>query len=275
MILPAIIVWVFALKCSADEIENVFLKLKYIFLLSVIYGLVQKFYGYLPQEMAWITNGIGMVGEAGYFVRPEDLRAFSFYAGVAEFGLISSIFLFISIKRTSVMLFIACFIGIIISGSRGMMVSIFIALNCSLLYRYFSPKKTVVFGFLLSIFIYIILAFILPMTRFVEGPYASRLLVYGTYGARVQVLLDFIGNLTLTNLLIGGITNNNVLDNFYLFLIDKFGLVFLVFFIIAMIRSSRSAIGVYVSTIVISYSLYADSMLSVYFVYPAFLFVFL
>lgn len=267
--LPALVVWTFSITLPYATVEQSLWRLRYLFVLSVAYAVVQKTFGYLPHEIGWIQSGIGAVRAEGYFLT-DEIRSFSFFAGVPEFGFFSAIMMFLAIHRRSVVIFVLAGLGIYLAGSRGVMLSTAIALFTLLIYRARSPRKTAVIGMLLAVAAYLALAIILPLTGFLEVKSdASRLLIYGTFSYRVSLLLELVAELNFANIWYGVRTGRQIFDNLYLTLLNDFGILVVVALFVWIWRRIRDRIGVFISVLVLSYCLYADALFSVYFLFNA------
>ena len=205
--LPCLFIWVMSPSLDCSLIENVFWKLRYVFIVTLAYGLLQKFYGYFPNELDWIYSNVGAVRMEAFFVTPE-IRPFSMFSGVPEFGFFSSIMLFFSIQKKSLIFFILSAFGIYLAGSRGIMLSTAVALSILLLSRLpitklIQPRLLFAAGIILSISCYIFLMLVLPSTGFLESKDdESRLLIYGTFNYRVFMLIDFFSSNQLDKLLV-------------------------------------------------------------------------
>lgn len=270
--LPLFVIWTFARNLHYKEVEDAFWKLRYIFFISLLYGLYQKQFGYLPNEMQWILKGVGSVGTEGYFTT-DELRPFSFYAGVPEFGFFSSIFVYIGIRRKSLLVFLLGLFGVFLAGSRGVLLSLGIALLMLLLEKRLTRRNVVLIGFATAIAMYCVLSLWLPTSGLLEdfGASDSRLMVYGTFNARVEMLLDFILRVDSANIWYGVGSKISVYDNFYLTLINDFGVFGLLAFLWYMVKSAKTSCGMFFCVLVLSYSLYADALLSVYLSYNTFM----
>lgn len=269
--LPALIVWTFSIALPYEIVERSIWRLRHIFVLSIFYGVFQKVFGYFPHEMEWIQSGIGAVREEGYFVTTE-IRSFSFYAGVPEFGFFSAIMMFLAIQRRSVVIFAFAVFGIYLAGSRGVMLSAVIALVALFFYREKSPKLTAGAGVMLAIVVYLFLAIILPLTGFLEVKSdESRLFVYGTFNYRVTMLLELVSEIDFANIWYGIRTERQLFDNFYLTLLNDFGIIAVLVFLVWFVRKVGDKSGVYIAVLVLSYCLYADALFSVYFLFNALL----
>lgn len=274
--LPILLMWVFSRYLSYTEVESAFWKLRYIFIASIAYALYQKQFGYLPHELNWIMSGISVVKEQGYFVS-EDLRPFAFYAGVPEFGFVSGIFAYIAMRRSSITYSLLGLMGVFIAGSRGIILSMCIALLMLWMEKkrpLYSKANIVWLAFALAIVAYLILSVWLPSTSYgnMEQDAESRLMTYGTFNARVITLLNFYGQLNISNIWFG-VGLNELFDNFYLTLLNDFGVGGLIAYLLYMINLAKTRCGMFFCVVILSYNLYADAMFSLYFSYNAFLFL--
>ena len=268
--LPMFFVWTFSRYTSCVLVENSFWKLRFFFVVSVLYALVQKKFGYLPHELGWIYSGLGAVRAEGFFVT-DDIRPFSIYAGVPDFAFFSAIVLYFAIEKRSYFFVGLGLLGLYLAASRGIIVSAVIALATAWLSRLYTPRRATIVGCIIALIAYLFLAVVLPLTGFLEAKDdASRMLVYGTFNYRITMLKDFWEQLDLFNIWYGVGSGKMIFDNFYLTLLNDFGLLGLAIFLISIIRAVSTKSGIFFSTLVLSYCLYADALFSVYFSYNAF-----
>lgn len=253
---------------------NFFIQNNFVFLVIVlIYGIVQKYIGYLPFEIEWIKTGLGTVREEGYFVT-KDIRPFSVFAGVPDFAFFVSLFLYHYLfinKKKIIGLFL--FIIIFFIGSRGVFVSVSIAILLTLLFKN-ENIYSIITGFVLSIIVYLILIFGGPLINTLLDNVVnenSRYFVYGTFNARIVMLEQFLNNVNIRNLVLGS-DKIFIYDNIYFHLINKFGfIILLIYLTFIFARNNNYRKNVYFKTILISYGFYADVILDFYFMYNYFI----
>lgn len=268
---PILFLLIFSESRTVSELSSIFWKIRALFLLSILYAAYVKIFGFLPYEISWINSGLGMVRAEGFFVT-EEVRPMSFYAGIPEFGFLSSIYVYFSFKKRSYIFFILGICGIYLAGSRGIMVSFVVAAAMAFLYYKYASKKLVILGFSCAVLMYLFFAIILPETGFLEvKDDTSRLLVYGTLGYRFSVLLDFFLLVNMENIWLGVGSDRVIFDNFYLTLLNDFGLIGLCFFLYWLISSATNSCSMFFVVLVMSYLLYSDALYSVYFAYNFFL----
>jgi hypothetical protein len=274
---PALCIFSLVFSLKPSRLLVILRSYRAVFVVSVIYAFYQKTFGYLPFEVNWISSGLGHVSELGYYVT-DEIRAFSFYAGLPEFGFISCIYFLFSIRARSFLLLILSLSGIFLAGSRGIILSAVLAF-----FLYLFKIKTInFFRPLLLLFLalgaYLFLALILPETGFLEAKDdAYRLLVYGTFAARYSLFIDFLSSYDFLSLMFGAHQTEVILfDNMYLTVLNNFGLLGLIPFLYWLFKlyafASSSRFTLFLIDLTASYMLYSDCLLSVFYLFVFMLF---
>lgn len=246
--------------------EKIISKSIIFFLIVSFYGISQKYYGYSFIENNWIKSGLSVAHEDSFFIT-DEIRPFSTFASIPEFTLFISVYLFYFTIRKNNPLIIFSFIMLYIAGSRGVIVSTLVAY----LFTFYIKKynfKFLFFSFLLSLLIYLLLIFIFPyiISPYIE--YDSRMLVYGTFNGRIELLINVFDQSSIYTLIKGSNTIHsnigNTFDNIYLMLITNFGIFGCIYFIYFFIKQKLDKKSFYFISIFIGYGFYADMVYSYY-----------
>jgi len=268
---PMLIVWLFSSTLPYHNVRSVFWRMRYVFLAAVLYGAYQKSFGFLSHELSWIYSGMGAVREEGYFVT-DEIRPFSFFAGIPEFGFFSAIMLYFALEKKSPLYGMIALTGLYLSGTRGVILSTIIAFIVLFFHRRISHRTLIVLGVVLAILAYVLLAIVLPTTGLLEAKSDnSRLLVYGTFGYRVTMLMEFWSEVNWSNIWFGVGVERNLFDNMFVSIVNDLGIFPLILLLIWIFRAAKERCGLFISVLVFSYCLYADALFSVYFAFNAFL----
>ncbi|ACH64820.1 membrane protein, putative [Aliivibrio fischeri MJ11] len=246
------------------EFDSFFRKFLVFFLVSFAYGAYQKVYGYLPFEMIWIRAGVGAVNEAGYFVN-DGIRPFSFYAGIPEFAFVCSIFGYWSFQRKQHLLCLVFFLMLFYIGSRGIIVSTFIAfLTMFILQKKFFGFRAVFVAFTLNIICYLMIFFAFPIFIKPLLVDAGRVAVFGTFNARVEMALELYSQFQFDYFWFGYDAFQATTDNMYINLFVNYGIFgFIGIFLLFKFFSFDKKSAFFVSSMV-GYSLYADTFNSIF-----------
>lgn len=243
--------------------------LTFLFMISTLfYGVYQKYVGYFPWDVGFLLSEFSSVDAKGYLAF-DDRRANGMMAGVPEATLFYLGVSHFFINSRKYVPFLLAIFGAYISGSRGVFVSFLLSsVFVGIIGFQISWRRIVSFMFL-AILVYLFLAFILPLTEFLALKNDSnRLLVYGTFGYRVSLLVTFISEFRIENVFSPLSTEVKFFDNFYLTVVKDFGLLggltFLVCVIVIIKSLTYRSSAVYLYTF-ISTLLYTDQVFSVYF----------
>lgn len=266
LFLPSLLIFVFLPLFYKVSYEYVLRKLIWFFYLSALYAIYQKFFGYTFIELNWIKSGVSIVSEKGLLFK--DIRPFSFFSGIPEytfFNVLYAYYFFINKKYKSLIFSI---IMIVIAGSRGVMLSAIISFLFLIVFkkRYWYHM---IIAFLFGLLIYIFLFFVLGnLLKEIESISESRILVFGTFAARVISALSYMSSLSNLDDILFGIkeySDVKVFDNFYIFLHVKIGLLGLIIFYGFFLKKRYSRKEFFFTIIFYIYSFYADVLMSMYF----------
>ena len=267
MYFPPLLILLFKPTFTKMDFYSILQKFQPILALILVYSLVHKLFGYTFIELNWIYSGLGTVNVEGYFVR-EDIRPISFLAGTPELTLLYSIYSFYYLKQKNFVLSIfMIFSSFYLAGSRGVIVSLLIALFVLWLSKD-GRKVSFRWALFLSVFFNILTYFLLV----ISGPFLlaissdSRMFVYGTFNARFEMLVAFYLKHKDTFFLIPS-PDIEVYDNSVLTLTSHFTIlsnVFLVFVALKFVKTERQLFSL---SILLGYALYADVIMGYYFLF--------
>jgi hypothetical protein len=243
-----------------------------LFWISALYGIWQKYSGYTPVEIAWIESGLGVVGAENYFLT-EEIRPFSFFAGIPEFGFFVVCYLYYFVSRRNWISVLCAVALLVLIGSRGLMVAAAIGAIAVLLHRVGpSVRASAFLGFCTAIAAYLVLAVIFPIVAQVEEE-TSRLFLYTTFQARVLAAVEFLQSLTLSNVWFGvghQFSDGLVPDNLYINFVNNAGLVGLGLFLLVLFRDCSSPRQLFFLVVLLAYGFFAGVIYSFYLMFNFF-----
>lgn len=242
------------------------------------YGLAQRYFGYNSFELAWIKSGLGVVGEAGYYVT-DDIRPFSVFAGVPEFGFFAVIFSYFFLYKKKYAFFTFALVLLLVIGSRGVILG---ALVSHIIIYLFKNKHTIglLVSLLASLLLYLIFPLIASFNLLIAHESSTRLLVYGTLNARYLSAIEYYNSFKIQNLILPLNLEQRikdlglVIDNTYLRLLNDLSVVGIVIMLILFISTVNSTRRLFFSSFFICYGFYAELNYGLYFMYN-FMFVYL
>jgi hypothetical protein len=245
--------------------ESLLHKSFYFFLLVSLYGLYQKYFGYTIFELNWFKSGLSFADENGFLLM-DDIRPFSTFASIPEFTFFISIYLFyFTLKKYNYLLFFTFFM-LYIAGSRGVIISTLISYFFTFYYKKYN-RKYLFYSFLISTIFFLSFIFIFPLI-FSQYDTNSRILFYGSFNGRVELLNEVLNNMNLRTLILGLNLNNSntsiTFDNLYLMLITNFGIVGGFYFLYYFIKQELDSKSFYFLSIFLGYGFYADVLFSYY-----------
>ncbi|MCL1160660.1 hypothetical protein L2728_01970 [Shewanella chilikensis] len=240
---------------SSLKFEDFIRKSLFIFFVFLLYGIYQKIFGYSWFEIQWILSDKGEVGALGFGLG-EVVRPFSVFAGIPDFTLLIAIFTFYFFKKNIFIAFLL-FCLMLVVGSRGVIVGFLISL---FVVEFFNNKSRLfkfgaVVGF--SFGVYALLIFLATYLWEIQTS-GFRLLNYGTFNARFELVLSFFDEMDLSIIYSGLGYGNQVFDNAYLSLLNDFGIVGVVFFILFLFSIAKTNIGQFTVYLMIVYAFFAD-----------------
>ena len=235
------------------------------FILVSLYGIYQKLFGYTAVELNWIKSGLSFA-EEGAFLWTDDIRPFSTFASMPEFTLFISIYLYYFKTKSKKLMLMFSFIMLYISGSRGVFVSVITAYTLVFVFKKFK-RNQLWLSFFASLSIFLFLIFLFPFI-FNTYEYSSRMLAYGSFNGRIELLtkiLDISSPLSiLTGLDLSSLNIDYTFDNVYVMLLAKFGLFGALYFILFFLKQDINRKSFYFLTIFLGYGFYADMIFSYY-----------
>ena len=247
------------------EFEKLLNKSFPFFIIVCIYGISQKLFGYTPIEINWIRSGLSFAEERA-FISTNDIRPFSTFASMPEFTLFIALFVYHFKVKQKKLLLIFAFIMLYISGSRGMLVATLTAYTFTFIFKMYK-RKHLILSFFASLFIFLFLVFIFPLVfdAFAES---SRMLAYGSFNGRIELLRSILDRSSLVTLFAGvnlsGLDVENSFDNFYFLLIANFGIFGGLYFVLFFINQKINRKNFYFLSIFLGYGFYADMIFSYY-----------
>lgn len=235
-------------------------------LLIILYGIYQKIFGYSPFEMGWIRSGKGKVGEEGLFLS-GDIRPFSFFAGIPEYSFFMCILIYHEIfirqkKITSICLILL----LLLMGSRGVIMGLAIALIIAL----FGGKIPKILRFIIATGVavgtYFILINLADILWLYEGE-GNRMLVYGTFNARFEIVSKFLEESTFSDMIFGVGIPFQTFDNMYISILNDFGLIGIILLFYLLYSVTRSHKAEFAIHITLVFGLFSDFVHSFFFMH--------
>lgn len=262
-VIPIVALLLFLPFFYRANVANSLKSFYFLFGLITLYALYQKIFGYTFIELNWIYSGLGTVGKEGYFVR-EDIRPLSFLAGTPELALFYSLFFYHFYKKEEPVLALFCIFMVFICGSRGVILALVISIFLLLIskhIKYFSRySRGITMPFLLNFLAYLALTFIGPLIAALSP--GSRLLVFGTFNARLETAIKFYLDNKDGYFVLPFSDTSIVYDNAYLSLVSiftVFGLIALFYFLN---KKANTEAKTFSLSLAIGYSFYSDLFLS-------------
>lgn len=236
----------------------------WFFIVVSIYGISQKTLGYSPIEKRWIQSGLSFANEKEFLT--DDIRPFSTFASMPEFTLFIAIFLYFYKTQGKRLLLLFAFCMLYTAGSRGVFVSTIVAYFFTFIVKKYNGKYLFLSS-LTSLIIYFSLVFLFPLLFSVQyGP--SRMLAYGTFNGRVEMLAGVIDNLTFSSIFTGididKVGGAMTFDNMYFMLIVHFGIFGGIYFLYFLLKQKLNKKNFYFLSIFLGYGFYADEIFSLY-----------
>ena len=270
--LPLCMLMIFKPSFEGYSFEATLTKLIYLYVILCFYGIYQSFFGFTSFENSWINSGLGSIGSEN-FNTGKSIRPFSTFAGIPEFTFFCALFSYYFYIKKKNILFLTSIIMLMISGSRGILVSTIIAFTVIYFLKNNSYKRMLVKGFLLSFLLFIGLIFIYPLIFQLSFDSSSRLIVYGTFNGRIINWIELFDKSSYLNFLFGNFNSTYTeltTDNLYLNLILKLGIFGFIYFYSFFSRIKLNEKSVFFLIIFMGYGLYADVIFSYYLMFPFF-----
>ena len=235
------------------------------FILVSFYGIFQKLFGYTSVEIQWILSGLSFAEERA-FIASDDIRPFSTFASMPEFTLFISIYLYYFKTKGKTLLLVFSFVMLYIAGSRGVFVSVIIAYGFVFVLKKYK-RKHLWMSFFASLTIFFFLIFLFPLL-FNATDFNSRMLAYGTFNGRIELLTKILDVTSPSSILTGvnlsDLNIGNTFDNMYFMLVANFGIFGALYFILFFLKQKIDRKSFYFITIFLGYGFYADMVFSYY-----------
>jgi len=231
------------------------------------YGLYQKMFGYTSFEMGWVMSGKSLVGEEGLLLA-DQVRPFSMLAGIPEFSFFICILFYHEwfIKRR-IYTSIGFLLLLGLMGSRGVLVGLIVSFMVMQFGGRLKKPYRFLLGIFLSIFVYMILVDMSDILLEADREGVGRMMVYGTFNARYEILRDFFENASLSGLLFGVGEPYRTFDNMYITLINDFGLFAVILFLYLCYVGAHHHQSEFAIILTMVFSLYADFAHSFFFMH--------
>lgn len=253
--------------------EDILARSAPLFWIAALYGAWQKLYGYSPIELRWIESGLGIVGAENYFLT-EEIRPFSVFAGIPEFGFFVVCYLYYFYRRGQAISTLCAALLLFLIGSRGLLLATGVAIVASALHgSRLSVRAAGLLGLAISMSAYVALAILLPFLTGVEEG-STRLLLQGTFQARILAASEFLQSVTLSNLWFGvghRFSAGLIPDNLYINFLNDVGLLGLAAFVALLFSDCRNERQLFFLVVILSYGFYAGVIYSFYFMFNFFL----
>lgn len=234
------------------------------FVIVCLYGLSQKMFGYSAIEINWIRSGLSFADEREFI--SDDIRPFSTFASMPEFTLFIATYIYFFATKQKRLLLVLSFVMLYIAGSRGVLISTLLAYFFTFFVKRYNARFLFL-SFLASLVLFLFLAFIFPIL-FGSAETTSRMLAYGTFNGRIELLNKVLNQSSLSFLLTGldlhGLDLENTFDNLYFMLIAHFGVFGGLFFLLFFLKEKIDKKNFYFFTIFLGYGFYADMVFSYY-----------
>jgi O-antigen ligase len=236
--------FLFKASCVREikECNYMFLSL---FIITIIYGIIQHNFGYFVWELNWgkfsqTKMNLYALSNWGHFT-----RAFSFFSGVQDFALFIifvTLLLWTHSKGSGIklLLLLLLIIGLYISGSKSMMISLAVAFSA-----YFFRKRIGVnlmfFGIYILPYILILLLYVsLKDVLVFELQDTIGLLNIGTILPRLEIAYTFFSSFDISNIFGVGLgCMDGVVDNMYIRILIETGIIGFLLFMFLVYTSCR------------------------------------
>ena len=159
--IPLILLLIFKPSFESYKFDATLSKLTPLYIILSLYGIYQFIFGFNSFELGWINSNLGTVGTEN-FNTDKTIRPFSTFAGIPEFTFFCALFSYHFYTEKKNTLFLISIVILILSGSRGVIVSTIVAFTIIYFLKNNSYIKMLFKGFLLSILIFVSLIFVYP-----------------------------------------------------------------------------------------------------------------
>ena len=265
---PLFLLMIFKAQLYKIKFSDIVMKTRWLLIVSIIYAFIQIIFDFLPHEKMWIYSNLSIVKSPNVFVPGKSIRPFSIFASNPEFSLFCSIYLIEFIRKKNYFWIIISLVSLITAGSRGIMVSFFVAYIIVYMIEV-KKRNIIIISLLLGVITYVLL---LASSTFLydisEGYNTSRLLVYGSFYARYEMVLEAMKDYSIYNVFFPyALTKLNIgiitYDNLFITLLFNFGLVgFFVFWKYFDFVYERKSL--FFLSMLVVYGFFADTIYSFY-----------
>lgn len=247
----------------STDFEKIITRGFYFFLAVSAYGIYQKIFGYTFIEINWIKSGLSFADEREFI--SDDIRPFSTFASMPEFTFFIGMYVYyFTIKKKYTPLLFAL-VMLYIAGSRGVFMATMTAYFFTFIVKKYNGRYLFL-SFLTSLILFVFLVFLFPIL-FESVETNSRMLAYGTFNGRVELLTRILEQTNLYNIFTGinlVQLEQNTFDNFYFMLIGHFGIFGAIFFVSFLFKEKIDQKRFYFLSVFLGYGFYADMIFSYY-----------
>ena len=267
---PIFIFLIFKIQFHKLKFERLVQKTQWLLVVAILYGVLQKIIGFLPFEKAWILSDLSIVNSDNMFIENRENRPFSIFASVPEFSIFCALYFLYFLTKKNIPWSLIGLIGILVSGSRGVMIATIIAIIVVFVFKPKNYFRTILSTICVSLFFY--LGLILGssfLTSISDKFSSSRILLYGTFNGRVENLLNRIEGFEFSHLIIPSSTDASeasdlTFDNLHANLLLNFGIIgFMVFWRSFKFIENNHLTHLYFA-LFISFGFFNDLIFSVY-----------
>jgi hypothetical protein len=269
---PLFLLMIFKAQLYKIKFSDIVMKTRWLLIVSIIYAFIQIIFDFLPHEKMWIYSNLSIVKSPNVFVPGKSIRPFSIFASTPEFSLFCCIYLIEFVQKRNYAWTLISVVGLVIAGSRGIILSFILAYIIVYIFNINKTKKIIFYSLLVGIITYTLLIISAPLLYSVSEKYStSRLLLYGSFYARFEMVIEATQDFNLWNLIYpNAITKLSdgiiTFDNLFLTLIFNFGIfgffIFWKYFDFVIEQKSLFFIAMF-----IFYGFFADIIYSFYLMY--------
>jgi len=269
---PLFLLMIFNNQFRKINFSEIVMRTRWFLILCIIYAFIQLIFDFLPHEVKWLNSNLSIVKSGNVFIPERSIRPFSFFASTPEFSLFCCIYLIEFVQKRNYAWTLISVVGLVIAGSRGIILSFILAYIIVYIFNINKTKKIIFYSLLVGIITYTLLIISAPLLYSVSEKYStSRLLLYGSFYARFEMVIEATQDFNLWNLIYpNAITKLSdgiiTFDNLFLTLIFNFGIfgffIFWKYFDFVIEQKSLFFIAMF-----IFYGFFADIIYSFYLMY--------
>lgn len=245
-------------------------KTRWFLLVVVLYSVAQLVVGFFPFEISWINSSLSVINSDNIFITNRNIKPFSTFAGNPEYSFFCVIYLYYYIKKREKFWSLVSLVGLILSGTRGIMIAAFLAFIFTSLFKINSKYKAYIYSMSVSLSLFFMAVRNFDYLNQISQLFAtSRLLLFGTFYGRFINQQEKLDNTSLLDFVIPSKINFDgasslTLDNLHLTLLFNFGLIgYVIFWNIFKIRGNHKK-SMFFFIVIIIYGLLADIIYSFY-----------